>query len=69
MTNNAELIVSLLREAIGCIHSGEHKRAAWRVADAGGRLRKLLDRDTGNERVAGYTEPTGIGCELPKMDP
>jgi hypothetical protein len=58
-------------------------RAAWRLADAGGRLRRVLESgdpsrcgpshpntsldDTGRQRIAGLQFESGLGCVLPRI--
>jgi len=40
--------------------------AAWRVADAGGLLRHVMEANSWTE-ASGLGEPTGLGCTLPKI--
>ncbi len=54
----------LLRQALERIESGEHEAAAWRLADAGLMLRKVLTAKEAGDLI-GYDVPTGRGAFLP----
>lgn len=58
-------ISGLLATATDLVRDGDLERAAWRVADAGLRLRWLLEQ-AGRKGVCGLDEPTGLRCELPR---
>ena len=60
-------IVSLLRVAADVLErgNGEDERAAWRVADAGLRLRRHLET-LGLDHIIGLNSATGLGAVLPQ---
>ena len=66
MTDQVREIRGLLREAIECLEEGVPQMAAWRVADAGGLLRAVLEA-RGRPNISGCHEITGRGCMLPQL--
>ena len=64
MADSPGMIASLLETAARLVRNGELDRAAWRVADAGGRLREALEED--EQSACGLDRRTGLGCELPR---
>ena len=61
-----EEIAEMLENCVYYINSGNLELAAWRLADAGGELRRLI-KLKGWSKLAGFDEPTGRGYELPRM--
>ena len=65
---NLQEVRGLLLDAAALLNAVQADRAAWRIADAGGRLRAYLEA-TLREHVIGCGEPTGRGCLLPTVSP
>jgi hypothetical protein len=63
---DVEEIIEMLKEAIFRLEHHDEESAAWRIADAGGELRRLL-KINGWTKLGGFDEPTGRGYELPRM--
>ena len=57
------MIADLLEVAARQVRAGDLERAAWRVADAGGRLR--ADMEALGLSACGLDDLTGLGCRLP----
>jgi hypothetical protein len=66
MADSPDLIAGLLETAARLVRNGELDRAAWRLADAGGRLRIALEEQ--ELSASGLDHPTGLGCKLPRRD-
>ena len=61
------VIIHLLEEVKTSLEEGRLNRCAWRLADAGLRLRFALEMD-GASGVCGFDSYTGLGAMLPSKN-
>lgn len=66
ITGTLESVVSILRAGKENPATEALESAAWRLADAGLRLRNVIESDPGWHDVAGVHFPTGMGAMLPQ---
>jgi hypothetical protein len=66
MPSERERMVGLLREAARQLErEGDEDGASWRLADAAGMLRQIIEKK--GIEAQGVTEPTGRGAMLPVL--